>query len=139
MLTPAEDTQPARAGDGALYASPPAAAQRSSSGDDTPAGKVLHYLQTAREHLPLGDAQRAESLRRARAGDEAEAEHLVRAYLELAALLALAFAPASVDPLDAIQEANVVLDQLVHDPDVSDPVRALPPAVLAAVTGAATR
>jgi hypothetical protein len=79
----------------------------------------------------MDGASLAELLPQARAGDaEAEAQ-VQRGLLELTAVLTRHLAPPTMAPLDAVQEANVVLMALVRDPAVPSPVLALPSALQA--------
>lgn len=95
---------------------------------------VARYLEQLRGSLPLRQSERTALLERARQGDDDARRTLVESHLELAALLALSLAPQELDPLDAIQEANLALDALVRDNRVPDPTLALTSAVGAALT-----
>lgn len=84
-----------------------------TSDDEALAG----YLAEVRS-APILTRQRELELRRtARAGDAAARTALIEGYLELAAMLALRLAPEWMRPLDAIQEANVVLVRMMEEDD----------------------
>ena len=63
-------------------------------------------------------------------GDETARKRLLEGHLELGALLARRLAPTWMRPIDAIQEANVVLARLVDDKSVALPVRELTSALI---------
>lgn len=70
-----------------------------------------------------------ELLTRARNGEADVEERLLEALLEATAVLTRHLAPPTMRRLDAIQEANLVLMQLVRDRRVEVPVLALPEAL----------
>ena len=79
------------------------------------------YLREVRELPVLGQGEEGDALARSRtrAGDETARRRLIEGYLELTALLAIRLAPDGMRPLDAIQEANLVLIRLVDDTAVT--------------------
>jgi hypothetical protein len=82
---------------------------RVSGTDDHALGEYLSEVRG----LPLLARQREdELLPRARAGDESAKRELVEGYLELSAMLATRLGPEWMRPLDAIQEANVVMTRV---------------------------
>lgn len=68
-------------------------------------------------------------LRQAREGDAVARSRFIDSLLPLTATVAMRECPPWMRPLDAIQEANVVLLTLVDDPDVTDPEQVLAAAV----------
>ena len=54
----------------------------------------------------------------ARSGDQSAKKKLVEAHLKWAAILADLLKPDSVSPIDAIQEANLVLMRLIDREDI---------------------
>lgn len=90
-----------------------------------PSDSVDVYLRSVRQHPPLAEATRRELLVLARQGNEQAFRQLVEGQLELVALLALSACPSSILPLDAIQEANIFLVNLIKDGTVADPTLAL--------------
>lgn len=96
------------------------------SGHDDPLG--LYMAQLAK--LPrLSPEEEASLLLSGRSGDQEAMRRLIEGLLERAAKLALELAPATMRPIDAIQEANVVLVRLLSDAAVPDPLVALAGAI----------
>src|SRR6202035_4382290 len=83
------------------------------------------YLRDVRNLKWLQGNEVHDVLTASREGDETARRRAVEGHLELTALLALQLAPEWLPPLDAIQEANVVLTRLIDDPSVSHPARVL--------------
>jgi hypothetical protein len=92
---------------------------------------LKRYLADIRALPTIDSAALAELLPRARAGDADAETQVLQGLLELTAVLTRHLAPPTLAPLDAVQEANVVLMALVRDPDVPSPVLALPSALQA--------
>jgi DNA-directed RNA polymerase sigma subunit (sigma70/sigma32) len=88
---------------------------------------LAEYLAEVRAVPLLPGRDEAHLLSASRNGDQAAKERLVESYLELVALLALQLAPSSLSPLDAIQEANLILIRLIDDPSVAQPAREITP------------
>lgn len=79
------------------------------------------YLDQVRQ-LPLVATDQLPALRdRALAGDTDAGKLVVQCHLEVAALLAWHLRPSSLAPIDAVQEANVILVRLVNDPTCDVP------------------
>lgn len=72
-----------------------------------------------------------EGLKRGREGDESARRRVMEGHLELTALLALRLTPNWMRPLDAVQEANLVLIRLIDDASVDHPAARLTDALLA--------
>ena len=72
------------------------------------------YLAEVDLYAPLDDEQEERLARLAAGGDEEAKHDLVKSRLRSAADLALRTAPPSFPPLDAIQEANLVLIKVVE-------------------------
>src|SRR5260370_2406488 len=73
------------------------------------------YINDVRQEFAvLGTAEEEALSRRARDGDQEALHRVVKHHLLPTALLALELAPLSAPPLDAIQEANLVLLRLVE-------------------------
>lgn len=89
------------------------------------------YLAEVRKLPLLTPAEERDALKRAREGDEAARRRVIEGYLELTTLLALRLAPEGMRPLDAVQEAHVVLFRLVDDASVENPAARLTDAILA--------
>lgn len=88
------------------------------------------YLAEVRR-LPVLTAENESLLLAAtRDGSEETKKRLVEGYLELVAFLALRLAPLDMRPLDAIQEAPVVLMRLLEDKSVAAPAHELTPALV---------
>jgi hypothetical protein len=68
-------------------------------------------------------------LQEARAGDAVARSRFIDSLLQLTATVARRECPSWMRPMDAIQEANVVLLRLVDDPDVTDPEQVLAAAI----------
>src|SRR5438309_10068136 len=79
------------------------------------------YLRDVRDLPVLGQGEEGDALARSRTrpGDQRARKRLIEGHLELTALLAIRLAPGRMRPLDAIQEANLVLIRLVDDPSVT--------------------
>ena len=92
---------------------------------------LAEYLAEVRQ-LPMSTVsdERSELVRAREGGDEARTR-VMQSHLELAALLALRLAPDWMSPLDAIQEANIVLAHLVDDGSVARPAARLTDALVA--------
>ena len=88
------------------------------------------YLSEVRKLPLLPPSEEREALKRAREGDEAARRRVIEGYLELTTLLALRLAPEGMRPLDAVQEANVVLMRLVDDASVDRPAARLTDALV---------
>jgi DNA-directed RNA polymerase sigma subunit (sigma70/sigma32) len=88
------------------------------------------YLSDVRSRPIFSAADEPGLLSACRDGDEGARTRLVNGYLELVALLALRLAPIDMRPLDAIQEANVVLIRLLEDESVTAPSAALTSALV---------
>lgn len=89
------------------------------------------YLSEVRSLPLLTLTEERDVLKRAREGDEAARRRVIEGYLELVTLLALRLAPEGMRPIDAIQEANLVLLRLVDDASVDRPAAHLTDAILA--------
>jgi hypothetical protein len=79
------------------------------------------YLREVRDLPVLTPIEEREALALGRNGDDAARSRVIEGYLELTALLAARLAPDWMRSIDAIQEANVVLTQLVDDKSVPRP------------------
>jgi hypothetical protein len=87
------------------------------------------YLSEVRS-LPIASAaERASGLALTRGGDAAARKRYIESLLLEAATVATDECPQGIRPLDAIQEANVVLVHLVDDSQVPDPANVLIDAV----------
>ncbi|MEO7802958.1 MAG: Clp protease N-terminal domain-containing protein [Actinomycetota bacterium] len=62
----------------------------------------------------------AKTIRRAREGDRSARQALIKHYLADAAALAMKHRPKSISPLQAVQEANLILMKLATDPPTLD-------------------
>lgn len=79
------------------------------------------YLQGVRA-LPWVEPEDVPGLlRRARVGDPEARQRLIEGHLELTALLAWNLRPVWLAPVDAVQEANLILVRLVEDPACATP------------------
>jgi hypothetical protein len=96
---------------------------------------LARYLADIRALPTIDRAALAALLPLARAGDAEAETQVLQGLLELTAVLTRHLAPPTMAPLDAVQEANVVLTALVRDPDGVSPVLALPPALQARFAG----
>lgn len=92
---------------------------------------LADYLSEVRQFPLLTLTAEREGLKRAREGDEPARKRVIEGHLELTALLALRLAPEWLRPLDAVQEANIVLVRLIDDPSVAHPAARLTDALLA--------
>ena len=102
--------------------------------DDRTAATLSEYFKEIRA-LPRVSAINESELLAAwrRRDDEAAKSALDRAfrgYLDVTALLALHLAPPWMSPIEAIQEANLVLMRLVEDPAVPRPIALLTSALV---------
>ena len=80
--------------------------------------------------LPVADlAMEVRLLQPARDGDEHAMRELIEGHLLRAAELGVGLAPDWMSPLDAVQEANLVLMRLLSDASVPSPLQALPGAI----------
>jgi hypothetical protein len=86
---------------------------------------LAEYFDAIRAVPRLTPGQGIGLLDGARRGNHEAAERFIEGCLEVTALLALHLAPAWMTPLDAIQEANIVLMGLVDDSSVQSPVAVL--------------
>jgi DNA-directed RNA polymerase sigma subunit (sigma70/sigma32) len=93
--------------------------------------KLAVYLSEVRQLPLLTFTEEREGLQRAREGDESARRRVIEGHLELAALLALRLAPTWMRPLDAVQEANLVLIRLIDDTSVDHPAARLTDTLLA--------
>ena len=83
------------------------------------------YLSVARTVPVLPKATERGLLVASREGDKAATRALIEGYLELTAVLAVRLAPEWMDPIHAVQEANIVLSQVIEDADVPLPAAVL--------------
>jgi DNA-directed RNA polymerase sigma subunit (sigma70/sigma32) len=95
--------------------------------DDT---NLATYLSDVRNLQWLRRSEAHVLLSAGRQGDDDAQRRVVEGHLELAALLALQLSPEWLPPLDAIQEANVVLSRLIDDRSVPSPASALSARIL---------
>jgi DNA-directed RNA polymerase sigma subunit (sigma70/sigma32) len=79
------------------------------------------YMSAVRDLPPLRREREVELLKAARAGDKSSRQLAIEGLVEMTALLAIRYAPEGMRLIDAIQEANVVLNRFVDDPDCADP------------------
>jgi hypothetical protein len=86
---------------------------RDAGVDESPT--VHRYITEVRRIPPLTRAEEVSLVAAARDGDEVAKSKAIQGNLELAAVLALRFAPAWLDAVKAIQEANLVLLRAVED------------------------
>lgn len=98
--------------------------------DIPPTHRVASYLNEVRRQPSVPESERRVLLAQSRAAEdvddrEAAVREVVTAQLEVVALIALAAAPPAVDPLNAVQEANILFVELVKDVSVEDPILAL--------------
>lgn len=91
---------------------------------------LAKYLAEVRGLPLLFAVDEADLLNASRSGDESARKRLLEGHLEVVALLALRLAPRWMRPIDAIQEANVVLSRLLDDKSVAVPVRELTSALI---------
>jgi hypothetical protein len=87
------------------------------------------YLSEVRSLSSTSEAERANWLALARGGDATARKRYIESLLLEAATVATGECPPGMRPLDAIQEANVVLVDLVDDSQLPDPATALVEAV----------
>lgn len=88
------------------------------------------YLsEVARLGVVSSSEDTAALLEQARDGDAEARSRFIDSLLPLTATVAVRERPAWMQPLDAIQEANVVLINLVDNPEVADPGQVLAGAV----------
>lgn|GEM_PF-2924306 len=103
----------------------------SDSGEHAPSDDPVGvYLGELRREFPEADRRRSELLRDVRAAVGTNAfdaawRRYVGEQAEVVVLLALAAAPISMRPVDAVQEANALFGQLVRDASQVDPLREL--------------
>jgi hypothetical protein len=93
-------------------------------------GGVAACLERLRHDCPRSDLLRAGLLGQVRDADTDQARRellcgYVEPVLEVVALMAVAAAPQSMRPMDAVAEANVIFVGLVQDASVPDPLLAL--------------
>lgn len=87
------------------------------------------YLQKAKSFDRLNAATRAALLARVRSGDTEAEERLVESLLLKTAQSALASKPDSLPAIVAVQEANLVLMELIRDTTIRVPERGLAAAI----------
>src|SRR5437016_2392508 len=92
---------------------------------------VAAYLSEVQQIPLLSLLEERDGLKSGREGDELARKRVIEGHLELTALLALRLAPDWLRPLDAVQEANLVLVCLVDDPSVAHPAGSLTEALQA--------
>lgn len=96
------------------------------NGDGNQEGEVLDaYLVQARSALLRSRSRGEELLSSARAGDEASRKLLLEGYLDLTSSLAMALRPDGLTELEAVQEANLALLDVI-DSEAPDIPGALP-------------
>jgi DNA-directed RNA polymerase sigma subunit (sigma70/sigma32) len=85
------------------------------------------YIAEIRRHslIPIDERQ---LMNAAREGDVKAKDELIKSYLYITALIGLRLARPTVNPLDEIQEANLVLLRLI-DKGVEKPAVELGPAI----------
>lgn len=84
------------------------------------------YLRELKSAPPLAPDEEETLLAKARnEGDRVAKKRVVTSYLARTAEIALRIRPGRLPPLDAIQEANLVLIRVIEDPFVRKPRRAL--------------
>lgn len=91
---------------------------------------LAKYLAEVRGLPLLFAVDEADLLTASRRGDDSARKRLLEGHLVIAALLALRLPPRWMRPIDAIQEANVVLNRLLNDESVAVPVRELTSALI---------
>jgi ClpX C4-type zinc finger len=96
------------------------------------------FFEEAKRYPPLPHARREELLGQARSGDMNALNDLVRAQLEPVGLLALAVRPPSLQPVDAIQEAILLLKELITDESIPEPTLALATRLATRLAGTAS-
>ena len=80
------------------------------------------YLAEAATYSALRRNEERKLVLQVRDGDKAALRKLMHSYLELIALLAIKLTPEERDPIEAIQEANVAMWEVLQDADVEEPV-----------------
>jgi len=83
------------------------------------------YLAEAATYSALRRNQERELLLNSHGGDKSALRKLMHSYLELIALLAIKLTPEERDPIQAIQEANVAMWEVLQDASVDEPVARL--------------
>lgn len=94
------------------------------------------YLAEAATYSLLRHNEEQELLRKGRQGDNLALRRVIQSYLELTALIALKLAPENHDPIEAIQEANIALKDLLLDSEVTEPIDRLVETIRGAVGSA---
>ena len=87
------------------------------------------YLQSARSLTLVAPGDVDGLLARARAGDAESKRRLIEGHLELTAMLAWSLRPVWLAPIDAAQEANLILVRLIEDQTCPVPLAELIPAL----------
>ncbi len=80
------------------------------------------YLAEAATYSALRRDQERDLVQQVHDGDKSALRKLMHSYLELIALLAIKLTPEDRDPIEAIQEANVAMWEVLQDPYVDEPV-----------------